>query len=111
MDRRAATWEALMPSKRQDQAGRDRHRGHEPDGDGVADAAVLVSARRSMLSIAVSSARIALPRRCSIRPAVTALPARRIDSYSAWWKLPARSEGTSRPRSAEASCRPIRPDA
>jgi hypothetical protein len=84
MDRHAATWEAFDAQERQDQAGRDRHRGHEPDRDGVADAAVLVSARRSMLSIAVSSTRIALPSRCNIRPAVTALPARPIDSYSAW---------------------------
>ena len=30
--------------ERQDQAGRDRDRGHEPDGDGVADAAVLIRA-------------------------------------------------------------------
>ncbi len=40
---------------------------------------------------------------CSIRPAVAALLARLIDSYSVWWKLSIRSEGTSRPRSAEAS--------
>ena len=61
------------------------------------------SARRSMLSIAVSSALIAAPSRSSIRAAVAALLARPIDSYSALWKLSARSDGTSSPKSADAS--------
>jgi hypothetical protein len=49
------------------QAGRDGHRGHEPDHHCIAHSAVIISTP-SILAIVVSSAPIAEPRRLCIRP-------------------------------------------
>ena len=90
----------------QDQAGRDGHRGHEAHGDCVPDPPTLIRAALDALDRGQLRAdRAAQPfeHPPGGRPAVTALLARLIDLYRALWKLSTRSDGTSSPRSAEAS--------
>ena len=102
IDRFGLTWRGVDAQEGQDQAGGDRDRGHEPDRHGVADPPVLICAPLDALDRGQLGAdRGAQP--LQHPPAVTALLARPIDSYRALWKLSARSEGTSRPRSAVAS--------
>src|SRR6266576_3662306 len=84
--------------ERQDQAGRDRDRGHEPDRDGVPHPPVIVSPPLDAFDRGQFRAD-----RGPSRSVVAAFPAKPIDSYSALWKLSTRSDGTSKPRSAEAS--------